>query len=169
MQPMVRIRTDFNVQSILIALYTNVLLPWCTSMRFFFHILTDRERLRDPDGEEFLTLAEACEEATQSARDLIAEELRCGRAVPSLWSIQISQEDDIVLETVPFVRLLIHNDVHQLHVRRRYDPDGIAPPRASRLRARATTAEIIRLLAELRDNVGVLADLNEQLKKHRGH
>src|SRR5262249_11363881 len=33
-------------------------------MRHYFHLLTDRERLRDPDGEEFPTLAEACEEAT---------------------------------------------------------------------------------------------------------
>src|SRR5262245_59637702 len=114
-------------------------------MRYYFHILTDRERLRDPDGEEFPTSAEASEEATQSVRDLIAEELRCGRAVPSLWSIQITQEDDTVLQTVPFVRLLINDDVHQLHFRRSHDPDVIARPRATRLRAHAMTAEIIRL------------------------
>lgn len=102
-------------------------------MRFYFHILTDRGRLRDPDGEEFPTLAEACEEETQSARDLIAEELRCGRTIPSLWSIQITQEVDTLLQTVPFVRFLIHNDVHQLHLRRNRDPS----PRATHLRARA--------------------------------
>ena len=138
-------------------------------MRYYFHLLTERERLRDPDGEEFSTLAEACEEATQSARDLIAEELRCGRAVPSLWSIQISQEDDTVLETVPFVRLLIYDDVHQLYFPRSHDLGAIALRRATRVRAHATTAEIIRLLGELRENIGVLAHLNDELKKHRGH
>jgi len=138
-------------------------------MRYYFHILTDTERLRDPDGEEFPTLAEACEEATQSARDLIAEELRCGRAVPSLWSIQITQEDDTVLQTVPLVRLFIHDDVHQLHFRRSHGSHVIAHSRATRLRARAMTRGIIRHLVKLRENVGVLAQLNEELKKHGGH
>lgn len=73
-----------------------------------------------------------------------------------------------MLETVPFVRLLIHDDVHQLHFRRRHDPGEIARPRATRLRAQTTTAEIIRLLDKLRENVGVLAHLNEELKQHRG-
>jgi hypothetical protein len=136
-------------------------------MRYYFHILTDRERLRDPDGEDFPTIAEACEEATQSARDIIAEELRCGRAVPSRWSIQITQEDDTVLQTIPFVRLLIDDDTDQPHFSRSHDPGGSARPGATRLRARATTAQIIRLLAKLKENVDVLAHLNEDLKKHR--
>ena len=163
---MVRIRTDFNVQSISIPLQSYV---FChgSIMRYFFHILTDTERLRDPDGGEFPTLAEAFAEATQSARDLIAEELRCGRAVPSLWSIQITQEDDTVLQAVPFVRLLIHDDVHQLHFRQSHDPRVIAHT-TTRLRARAMTGEIIRHLAKLRENLGVLVQLNEELKKHCG-
>ena len=52
-------------------------------MRYYFHIMKDQERLRDPDGAEFASLVCAREEATQCARDLIAEELRCGRAVPA--------------------------------------------------------------------------------------
>ena len=51
-------------------------------MRYYFHILNERERIRDHDGEEFESLASATDEATQSARDLIAEELRCGRGCP---------------------------------------------------------------------------------------
>ena len=45
-------------------------------MRYFIHIVTDLERLVDPDGAEFPDLATARAEARQSARDLMAEDLR---------------------------------------------------------------------------------------------
>jgi hypothetical protein len=83
-----------------------------TSMRYYFHILTDQERLRDPDGEDFSSLAVARTEATQCARDLIAERLRCGRAAPSRWCIHVAQEDDTIVHTVPFAPLLLGEEDH---------------------------------------------------------
>src|SRR5215471_12003609 len=83
-----------------------------TSMRYYFHILTDKERLRDPDGAEFSSLAVARAEATQCARDLIAERLRCGRAAPSRWCIHVAQEDDTIVHTVPFAPLLLGEEDH---------------------------------------------------------
>jgi hypothetical protein len=44
-----------------------------------------------------------------------------------------------------------------------------ATARAVLNRARVMTAEIVRLLAKLRENVDVFAQLNEKLKRHRGH
>jgi hypothetical protein len=76
-------------------------------MRYYLHVLRERERLRDYDGEEFSSLASAREEAIQSARDLIAEELRCGRVAPSQWRIQVALEDETIVETVPFAPLLL--------------------------------------------------------------
>jgi len=50
-------------------------------MRYYFHIMKDRERLRDPDGEEFASLACAREEATQCARGTQS----CLRAASTEW------------------------------------------------------------------------------------
>ena len=79
-------------------------------MHYYFHILTDHERIRDPDVEEFSSLDSARAEAIQSARDLIAEKLRCGRAVPSRWRIQIALEDETIVETVQFTSLLLSHE-----------------------------------------------------------
>ena len=44
----------------------------------FIHILTDDERIRDPDGQECADLEAAKAEARQSARALMAEKLQAG-------------------------------------------------------------------------------------------
>ena len=62
-------------------------------------------------------------EATQSARDIIAEELRCDRAVPSRWRIQITQEDNTALQTVPiWLQSSIHSQEHSYTVYVRWAP-----------------------------------------------
>ena len=52
------------------------------NLRLFIHILTDNERIIDPDGQECADLATAQAEACQSARELMAQELRAGRPPP---------------------------------------------------------------------------------------
>ena len=59
-------------------------------MRYFIHIITNKERLVDPDGSEFADLEAARAEVSQSARDLMAEELRGGRSVPFGWQVQVA-------------------------------------------------------------------------------
>jgi hypothetical protein len=132
-------------------------------MRYYFHILKDRERLRDPDGEEFPSPAGAREEATQCARDLIAEELRCGRAAPFGWRIQIAQEDETILETVPFAPILRGEKVQCFQPRPRsvgkHHEELIARALAISDKARTTHAEITRHILVLRDNLQSLAEL----------
>jgi len=133
-------------------------------MRYYFHILNGRERLRDPDGDEFPSLASARAEATQCARDLIAEELRCGRAVPSQWGIQIADEDETIVDTLPFAALLlgetIQVPVQHRRVTREEHRELIVRAIATSDRARTSHAEITCHLINLRDNLRTLAKLN---------
>ena len=75
-------------------------------MRYFIHILTDSERIADPEGAEFSSLDAARLEATQSARDLMAGELMAGRTVPLGWRVQIADKYETILLTVPFATLV---------------------------------------------------------------
>src|SRR5262249_37635802 len=126
-------------------------------MHYYFHILTDAERHRDPDGEECSSLDSAREEATQSARDLIAEELRCGREVPSQSRIQIALEDEAIVETVAFTSLLLDHKGSpprpRPQVSGRMHPELFARAEATFTRALNTTEEIRSQLTELRDNL----------------
>jgi hypothetical protein len=131
--------------------------------RYYIHIITERERIVDPDGEEFENLALAREEASQSARDLMAEELRCGRFVPSQWRAQIATEDSAVVATIPFASLLFAQDgAHEARIRKT-DPDLIARAKATFARARASQREIYTNLFELRENVRSLGEINNKL------
>jgi len=140
-------------------------------MRYYFHILKGRECLRDPDGEEFPSLAAARVEATQCARDLIAEELRCGRAVPSQWGIQIAHEDETIVDTVPFAPLLMSETIQALRRHRRFTREEhrelIVRAIATSDRARSSHAEITRHLVDLRDSLRTLAELNKAFTRHQ--
>jgi hypothetical protein len=132
-------------------------------MRYYLHVLYD--------GEEFPSLASAREEATQSARDLIAEELRWGRADPSRWRIQIALGDETIVETVPFAPLLLgdHGSSHgQRRVSVKSAEELFAQANATFARARSTTAEIRYHLEELRSGVASLGQLHKALTQYRG-
>jgi hypothetical protein len=75
-------------------------------MRYFIHISTGSDLICDPEGAQFVDLAAAIAEASQSARDLIAEELRCGKAIPSRWEARIATADGDILKVLPFSRLI---------------------------------------------------------------
>jgi hypothetical protein len=140
-------------------------------MRYYFHIMKDQERLRDPDGEEFASLACAREEAAQCARDLIAEELRCGRAVPAQWRIQIAHDDETILDTVSFASILNGEEIQRSRLRPRFiskhHHELMARALATSNRARTSHAEITRHLTGLRDNLRSLAELNRAFARHQ--
>src|SRR5262245_18619977 len=71
-------------------------------MRYFLHFVTEKRFIRDPEGNEFSGIAEAEAEAIQSARNLISEELKCGRLIPTDWRMLIATDDDTILKTIPF-------------------------------------------------------------------
>jgi len=71
-------------------------------MRCFIHVVTGERFLRDEDGADFPNLRAAAAEAAQSARDLMAEELRNGNVLPVSWKVLLSSPDDTVLMSLPF-------------------------------------------------------------------
>src|SRR5262245_23723471 len=132
-------------------------------MRYFIHIITDQERLIDPDGGEFADLDCARAEASQSARDLMAEELRRGRPVPFGWKVQLAAADGTILLTLPFARLVFSEAIA------RQLPTTIRPTsseahlaliertKVTFARAKSTNAEIRDGLTELRSQLHRLA------------
>jgi len=138
-------------------------------MRYFIHIITAQERLVDPDGTEFTDLASARAEASQSARDLMAEELRCGRPVPFAWQVQVADEAGNVLLILPFSSLvfseLVAAEVSRSN--RPITPEAhlalIERARVTFARARRTNAEIKNGLTELRNQLRRLARYSSTL------
>ena len=61
-----------------------------TRVRYFFNLVLGTQRLTDPDGAEYKSLAEAQAEAEQVVRDTAAEELRHGRSIPPDWRVEIA-------------------------------------------------------------------------------
>jgi len=134
-------------------------------MRYFIHIVTDQERVVDPDGGEFLDLGSARAEACQCARDLMAEELRSGRPVPFAWRVQVAGEDGTVHFTVPFAHLVFTGSVADAvtNASRRmtpaYDLLLVERAKATFARARQSNAEIRTGLVELRNHLRQLTRL----------
>jgi hypothetical protein len=142
------------------------------SMRYFIHIVTDEERVLDPDGAEFPGFDSAKAEACQGARDLMAEELRCGRPVPFGWRAQVCGEDGEVLFTIPFAHLVFADELAERAARapraRTQESDLMLIERAKATfaRARKGHAEIRTGLAELRSQVQQLARINDALGRN---
>src|SRR5262249_7279301 len=77
-----------------------------SAMRYFIHLSTGSDLIGDPEGAQCVDLAAAIAEASQSARDLVAEELRCGKSIPSRWEARIATADGDILKVLPFSRLI---------------------------------------------------------------
>src|SRR5262245_66037084 len=94
-------------------------------MHYFLHIVTDNERIVDPDGAEFLSLEAARLEASQSARDLMASELIAGRTVPFGWRVQIADKDETIVLTIPFATLVFGSGDPHREVGRASGSEGV--------------------------------------------
>jgi len=57
-------------------------------------------------AKTFSDRQEAAQEAAQVARDLMAEELRNGKALPVRWKVLLALDDDTVLMSLPFSQLI---------------------------------------------------------------
>jgi len=140
-------------------------------MQYFIHIVTVEERLVDPDGGKFADLASAREEASQSARDLMAEELRCGRPIPLNCRAPVADGEGTILLTLPFARLVFSEVVagQLARIDRPTTPEVhlalIERAKATFTRARSTHAEIKDGLNELRKQVRKLAEYSSALGK----
>lgn len=133
-------------------------------MHYFIHIVTDHERIVDPEGADFPDFASARAEAMQSARDLMAAELRDGRPVPFGWRVQVADEDGTVVLTLPFSRLVFSEEVaHLVRINR---------PRSSEVdlllieRAKATFARARKSHADIRNGLNELTSQVRQLARY---
>jgi len=117
-------------------------------MHYFIHIMTDSERIQDPEGQEFADLEAARAEASQSARDLMAGELTAGRPVPFGWQAQIADRDGAVVMTIAFAALVFGDD-HPRQFRAVTEGNAVE-------RAKAITAKAMRINRELGHGLGQL-------------
>jgi hypothetical protein len=135
-------------------------------MRYFIHIVTDEERVVDPEGGDFSDLTSARAEAMQSARDLMAEELRCGRPVPFGWRALVADEEGCIVLTLPFSRL-VFGETAPTRLRRKppeVDLLLIERAKATFARARKSHADINDGLKQLRTHVRQLAEYTTGLR-----
>jgi hypothetical protein len=124
------------------------------SMRYFTHIVTDRERIVDTDGAEFPSLEAARREAIQSARDLMAGELMAGRTVPLGWRLQIADTHETIVVTIPFATL-VSADGDPYTPRAGAQVAGVREPDAREL-AKATILHSQQSRAEIREGLDQL-------------
>jgi len=134
-------------------------------VRYFIHVITGNERIRDPEGAVFASLATAREEACQSARDLMADELRAGRPLPLTWRVQIADAEECVLLTINF-RSLVMEAGKDVQAAPSLQPELALLERARETfaRARKSHAEIRFGLSELRDHVRRLSEYSTVLR-----
>jgi len=133
-------------------------------MHYFIHIVTDTERIPDPDGEAFVDLDAARVEASQSARDLMALELMAGRPVPFGWQVQIADPNGAVVLTIPFAGLVFGTGEASRTFAPVTGPAVMERAKAIYAKARRTQHEINDGLHELRSQVGTLAQLTAALR-----
>jgi hypothetical protein len=69
--------------------------------RYYFHIRKDGHLEEDHEGAVFPSLDDACEEALQAAREMLAEKVLANDVIDG-QQFEISDEDGYLLQTVPF-------------------------------------------------------------------
>ncbi len=136
-------------------------------MHTYFHILTDIERVVDPDGQQFDSLAAATAEARQCARDLMAEELRQGRPLPLSWRVQIADHEGAIEATLSFREIALGQMVpwartEGLSV---LDPDLVHRAKAIFFKAGTAQAALNDGLRMLSENVRVLSKLTGEIPR----
>ena len=137
-------------------------------MRYFIHVVTDGERIRDPEGAEFADLEAARLEASQSARDVMAAELIGGRSVPLGWRVQVADADETVHLTIVFAALLFgENGLASPYGSRTFtrvtDSNAVERAKAIMLRAQRQNGEFKHGLEQLRSHVRALARMSGAL------
>jgi hypothetical protein len=133
-------------------------------MHRYLHIVTDTERIVDPEGQEFDDLPSAIGEARQCARDLMAEELRRGRPLPLGWRVQVADGAGTIHAAFKFAEIVFGAGSAVPAVHPVLDPDLMNRAKATFFKARKNQIEMKDGLKALWDNVRVLSKLNSSLR-----
>lgn len=75
-------------------------------MRYFFNIRNGQGLVRDPDGTDYLSDEDACEEALAIARELIGRLLISGDRVDWSSVVEIDRDDGLSAGTVGFLEAI---------------------------------------------------------------
>ena len=133
-------------------------------MHSYLHIITDTERVVDPDGQQFDSLTSAIDEARQCARDLMAEQLRQGRPLPLNWRVQVADEEGCILATLKFSEIVFGTQTRmQSWSGSVLDRDLIERAKTIFFKAQRAQGELRTGLLVLRDNVRALSKLTGAL------
>lgn len=79
-------------------------------MRYFFEVIDGSDRVRDHEGGDYVALAAAKAEAEQVARDIAAEHLQQGRALPLTWRIDVIDGSGQVCARVAFEAAILEKN-----------------------------------------------------------
>jgi hypothetical protein len=132
-------------------------------VHYFIHILTDEERIADPDGGEFPDLEAARAEACQTARELLANELIAGRTMPLGWRAQIVDREENVVSTLPFAELVPRHDVQPRSSQRRSYMEAVDRANAIMARANKCKSEIRGGFEQVWAQLRILGRINSEL------
>jgi len=135
------------------------------NLRFFIHILTDIERIIDPEGQECADLETARAEACRSGRELMAQELLAGRPPPVAWRVQIADAEGTILDTISFSALAFGNVTLGTPLASGNTRQLIDDVRDTIRRGRNRRAGIRASIAEAQDQLRTLARLNDALAR----
>jgi len=133
-------------------------------MHVYIHIVTDTERVVDPDGQQFESLATAVGEACQCARDLMAEEVRQGRPLPLNWRVQVADHEGCILATLKFGVILFGTQT-PTQSGPALDRDLVERAKSIFFKAQRAQGELRNGLLALRDNVRTLSKLTATFSK----
>jgi hypothetical protein len=105
----VRFQPNFSLQQgetpVLMGVQTRSNGSW-TMPYYFLHLRDDSQLIEDLEGQMFDDLAAAEREAIEGAREIMADSLRCGRALGIHREIVVSDDDGRTVSTVAFRTVL---------------------------------------------------------------
>src|SRR5262245_45675032 len=116
-------------------------------MRFHIDIEIDAEEVRDEEGQEFSDLAEAREEAIQSLRDLIADQLRKGGCLHPGWAATVRDQVGNVVIRISARELVLNTSFRKIF----FEPSLTVQARLE-ASAFATFCRIENTKRQIRDN-----------------
>jgi hypothetical protein len=94
-------------------------------MRYFFEVIDGSDRVRDHEGGDYAALAAATAEAEQVARDIAAEHLQQGRALPLTWHIDVIDGSGQVCARVAFEAAILEKTLRRQE--RPFPTAGLSP------------------------------------------
>jgi hypothetical protein len=135
-------------------------------MHRYLHIVTDTERIVDPEGQEFDDLPSAIEEARQCARDLMAEELRRARPLPLGWRVQVADGAGSIHASFNFAEIVFGAGLPLVPASPPvFDPDLVNRAKATFFKARQSQIELKDGLQALWNNVRALSKLSASVRR----